>query len=316
MAMSESYRRNLETWITEFAHGAQSDMQARGIFMTPAEVETILRNFYQDMLAVDNQMPRRWTKGGVAAMLYAPDSRWQQYDETELPDVAAILDGFLGYMEDEGHINNGDVLGGVIWDFVDEMMAGFDEDKPAFDPGMAIGDLADVREEEAELMVDPRAYMQAHVPELVLLAEGVGGLELILTVAAVNDTGNPSRADLRAWFDRYVLPDIDVAGVAAHFGDDISTPENKEAVITDLFAAFLEDETPVPPHVRIAIAARLAGMPLTQDPATQERFVEKYGDAISLSQGVVSEQDAPVAQPKTKTRVKVIDLAAARKKHK
>lgn len=286
MAMSDKYRRDLEGWIAAFvAHDGEA-IHAHYPDMSPAVVTTLLRDFYQDMETAMDRAPRRWTRSSVREMMQREGSRWHQYGRRDLEAVGDILLGFLVFMTDEGHINNGSTVGNGVWDFIDWANANSDEPVQAFNLDVTVHELADYLGERDELMLDQMGYMQDHLVDIFITAQYATGVELALAAAVITGVADPTPEHMTDWVDRYVMPDLNIEGLAHHYGADLTNPATEQQFLDEIRRSFLTDDLPVPTDGRIAIAARLDGYPLIAGESAQAEFVKRHALALQMLEGL------------------------------
>lgn len=341
MADKKHMEDTLKQWADGFFAQAENQGMLEQFGIDRDDARLTIEEFTRDMFASSGREVRRWTRKSVLTMLNAPGSSWLKLTDEQWLDAASVMYAYMAYLQNQHHMDNADTISSALDDFGDAQFSFSDmEDdddfggkggSDGFNPSIPIMKLAALYGEDEQVKGDITAFAHDHLSELVMLADGADGMDLILLSALAAGQASPSDGFLNRWFNQVVRPEIDFDGVAAEHHLNLTKPDDRRQAEKMVLDSFVNDPSELPSEIRMQFAARIDGDPIA-DAAAQMRFFTRHDKVLRRYFGFTPDTNptnefdqaragrfgeanhVPAVKTTSHKAAKVIDLASARKK--
>jgi hypothetical protein len=343
MADKKHMEETLQQWADGFFAQAENQGMLEQFGIDSDDARLIIEEFTRDMFASSGREVRRWTRKSVLAMLNQKGSSWLKLTDEQWLDAASVMYAYMAYLQNQHHMDNADTISSALDDFGDAQFSFSDmEDDDdfggaktaddGFNPSIPIMKLAALYGEDEQAKGDITAFAHDHLSELVMLADGADGMDLILLSALAAGQTSPSDEFLNRWFDQVVRPEIDFDSIASEHKLNLTKPEQRRKAEKMVLDSFVNDPSELPSEIRMQFAARIDGDPIV-DAASQMRFFARHDKVLRRYFGFNPDASAtdefdqaragqrfgqanhvPTVKTAPHKPAKVIDFASARKK--
>lgn len=302
--------KKMHNWVDAYLCSPQYQEFDGKDVLSQAQYVSVVGDFAQQMLTEYGRQPSRWTAKTMLELIQGEFGQQlivqlaENRVQIDLPLLAGILYEFLDFATSAGLLRNGLPLLRALGDFVEREVQNTEFTDMA-EQLTAIMNRVRQFYNISDDQVHNRAFVQEHLAEYFILADGATFMQLAVIAAMAVEDGD---FDLGNWFEKFVLPEINLTPEA------VATPNAKIEFIMDL----QNDVQPIGAANRLAIAMRVEGIELKDADLTAKiTFQQRHRAALKEVPAMLNylpKEELSRRQKDTSARKNnVLSFAAAKK---